>query len=76
MTALLIGLPGVPDPAGRVALLRIVMRPVNHAAFRVPFVFAVKSHCVPVRNVSMRGARSMLCDTSSVRPDSSRTMKR
>lgn len=40
--ASLIRPPLVLDPAAGVASLRIVVRPVHHAAFRVPFVFAVK----------------------------------
>lgn len=38
----LIRLSVVPDPAAGVAALRIVVRPVHHAAFRIPLVFAVK----------------------------------
>src|SRR5512139_9856 len=38
----LIGPAVVPEPAGGMVPLRIVVRPVDHAAFRVPFVLAIE----------------------------------
>ncbi len=44
---LLVGLAVVPDPASRMAALRIMVCPVHHAAFRIPFIFAIKGNRVP-----------------------------
>lgn len=44
---LLVGLSVMPDPAARMTALRIMVRPVHHAAFRIPFIFAIKGNRVP-----------------------------
>ena len=39
---LLVNLPQMLKPTGKVASLRVFVRPVNHAALAVPFIFAIK----------------------------------